>query len=114
MPRTQHAVASRLRRKRVIKQARGYWGRRKNVWKISKNAVEKAHTYAYTGRKQKKRAFRRLWIIRINAAARLHGLTYATFIDKLSKADCRINRKALADLAVREPEAFGQLVRQLK
>lgn len=113
MPRTQHAVASRLRRKRIIKAAKGYWGRRKNVWKVAKNAVEKGWTYAYIGRKQKKRSFRQLWIIRINAAARANGLTYAELINKLSKANCDVNRKVLADLAMNEPEVFAQLVKRV-
>ena len=113
MPRTRHAVSSRARRKRILKEAKGYWGRRKNVWKVAKNAVEKGWTYAYMGRKQKKRAFRRLWILRINAAARSHGLTYSVFLDKLSKNNCHLNRKALADLAMNEPEAFEALVKKV-
>lgn len=113
MPRTQHAVASRAKKKRVLKAAKGYWGRRKNVWKVAKNAVEKGGVYAYTGRKQKKRFFRGLWIMRINAAVRMHGMTYAEFVHKLSKRGCHLNRKMLANLALNEPEAFAALVKEL-
>ena len=113
MPKTRHAVPSKARKRRILKEARGYWGRRKNVWKVAKNAVEKGWTYAYAGRKQKKRAFRRLWILRINAAARAHGLTYSVFLDRLSKSNCHLNRKALADLAMNEPEAFEALVKKV-
>jgi len=93
-----------------MKLAKGYWGRRKNVWTVAKNAVEKGLVYAYRDRKQKKRAFRGLWIQRINAAARLHGLSYSQFMGKVSKAGVSLNRKVLADLAMNHPEAFKAVV----
>ncbi len=110
MPRSVNSVASRTRRKKVMKLAKGYWGRRKNVWTVAKNAVEKGLVYAYRDRKQKKRAFRGLWIQRINAAARLHGLSYSQFMGKVSKAGVSLNRKVLADLAMNHPEAFKAVV----
>ena len=100
--------------KKVIDQAKGYYGRRKNTFRVAKQAVEKAGQYAYRDRKRRKRNFRALWIQRINAAAREHGLTYGRFIDGLSKAEVAVDRKVLADLAVREPEAFAALVAQAK
>ena len=106
MPRSVNVVASRARRKRIIKQAKGYWGRRKNVWTVAKNAVEKGLTYAYRDRKAKKREFRKLWIQRINAGARLHGMSYSQFMGKLGKSGVELNRKVLADLAMNHPEAF--------
>ncbi|MCU0446541.1 MAG: 50S ribosomal protein L20 [Microscillaceae bacterium] len=106
MPRSVNSVASRARRKRVLKIAKGYWGRRKNVWTVAKNTVEKGLGYAYRDRRQKKRLFRRLWIQRINAAARTHGLSYSVFINKLSQAGITLNRKVLADLAMNHPQAF--------
>ena len=114
MPRSTNSVASRARRKKIMKQARGYFGRRKNVWTVSKNAVEKAGVYAYTGRKQKKRNFRALWIQRINAAARLHGMSYSKFIGEVAKNDIKLNRKVLADLAMNHPDAFKAVVDSLK
>ena len=114
MPRSVNAVASRSRRKKILKQAKGYFGRRKNVWTVAKNAVEKGLQYAYRDRKTKKRNFRSLWIMRINAAARLHGLTYSEFINKLKSKDIDINRKVLADLAMNNPEGFKQLVDKVK
>ncbi len=114
MPRSVNSVASRARRKKVMKMAKGYWGRRKNVWTVSKNAVEKGLLYAYRDRKQKKRNFRSLWIQRINAAARLHGLSYSQFIGKVSKAGISLNRKVLADLAMNHPEAFKAVVEKVK
>jgi large subunit ribosomal protein L20 len=114
MPRSVNSVAKRARRKKIIKQAKGYFGRRKNVWTIAKNAVEKAMLYAYRDRRNKKRNFRSLWIMRINAAARLNGLTYSEFINKLKANNIDINRKVLADLAVNNPEAFKELVNKLK
>ena len=110
MPRSVNAVAARERRKKIIKQASGYWGRRKNVWTVAKNAVEKALVYAYIGRKQKKRQYRALWIQRINAGARQHGMSYSALMGKLSKADIQLNRKVLADLAMNHPEAFKSIV----
>jgi large subunit ribosomal protein L20 len=110
MPRSTNSVASRARRKKIMKQAKGYFGRRKNVWTVSKNAVEKAHEYAYTGRKQKKRNFRALWIQRINAGVRLHGMSYSKFMGEVAKKDIKLNRKVLADLAMNHPEAFKAVV----
>ncbi len=114
MPRSVNAVASRRRRKKILKAARGYFGARSKVYTVAKNAVEKAMQYAYIGRKLKKRAFRRLWIARINAAARQEGMTYSTFMHGLSKADIGLNRKVLADLAMNHPESFKTLVTQVK
>ena len=114
MPRSVNTVASRARRKRTLKLAKGYWGRRKNVWTVAKNAVEKGLSYAYIGRKLKKRDFRSLWIQRINAGARLHGMSYSVFIGKLKKANIELNRKALADLAMNHPEAFKAIVDKVK
>lgn len=100
MPRSVNSVASRARRKRVLKLAKGYWGRRKNVWTVSKNAVEKGLTYAYRDRKAKKREFRKLWIQRINAGAREHGMSYSQFMGKVGQSGIELNRKVLADLAM--------------
>jgi large subunit ribosomal protein L20 len=110
MSRATNNVASRARRKRILKNAKGYYGRRKNTITVARQAVEKAGQYAYIGRRQKKRNFRALWILRINAAVRAHGLTYGRFINGLGRAGVVIDRKILADLAVREPEAFKALV----
>ncbi|AWH86686.1 MULTISPECIES: 50S ribosomal protein L20 [Flavobacterium] len=114
MPRSVNSVASRARRKRVLKQAKGFFGRRKNVWTVAKNAVEKAMVYAYRDRKQKKRNFRALWIMRINAGARLHGMSYSQFMGQVKKANIELNRKVLADLAMNHPEAFAAIVNQVK
>lgn len=114
MPRSTNSVASRARRKKIMKQAKGYYGRRKNVWTVAKNAVEKAMLYAYRDRKTKKRNFRSLWIIRINAAARLHGLSYSHFMGKVKANNIELNRKVLADLAMNNPEAFKAVVDQVK
>lgn len=114
MPRSVNSVASRARRKRVLKLAKGYWGRRKNVWTVSKNAVEKGLTYAYRDRKAKKREFRKLWIQRINAGAREHGMSYSQFMGKVGKSGIELNRKVLADLAMNHPEAFEAVVKKLK
>lgn len=114
MPRSVNHVASRARRKRVLKMAKGYFGRRKNVWTVAKNAVEKALVYSYRDRKAKKREFRKLWIQRINAGAREHGLSYSKFIHKLSEANVEINRKSLADLAMNHPDAFKAIVDKVK
>ncbi|MFT4733629.1 MAG: large subunit ribosomal protein L20 [Algoriphagus sp.] len=114
MPRSVNHVASRARRKKVIKLAKGYFGRRKNVWTVAKNAVEKALCYAYIGRKQKKRNFRKLWIVRINAGARQHGMSYSVFMNKLSLAGIDLNRKVLADLAMNHPDTFKAVVEKVK
>ncbi|MEQ9288871.1 MAG: 50S ribosomal protein L20 [Cyclobacteriaceae bacterium] len=114
MPRSVNTVASRARRKKVMKMAKGYFGRRKNVWTVSKNAVEKGLNYAYRDRKAKKREFRKLWIQRINAGAREHGLSYSQFMGKLKVAKIDLNRKVLADLAMNHPEAFKAVVGKLK
>ena len=114
MPRSVNSVASRKRRKKILKQAKGYFGRRKNVWTIAKNAVEKGLSYAYRDRKNKKRTFRALWITRINAGARLHGLTYAELMGKLKSNNIDINRKVLADLAMNNPEAFAEILNKVK
>jgi large subunit ribosomal protein L20 len=114
MPRSVNSVASRARRKKVMKQAKGYFGRRKNVWTVSKNAVEKAMQYAYVGRKHKKRNFRSLWIQRINAGARLNGMSYSAFMGKLHANEIELNRKVLADLAMNNPEAFKAIVDKVR
>ena len=101
MPRATNSVASKARKKRVLKQAKGFFGRRKNVWTVAKNAVEKAMAYAYRDRKQNKRNFRALWIMRINAGARLHGMSYSQFMGKLKANNIELNRKVLADLALK-------------
>ena len=114
MPRSVNSVAKRARRKKVLKQAKGYFGRRKNVWTVAKNAVEKGLSYAYRDRKNKKRTFRALWITRINAGARLHGLSYSELMGKLKANSIDINRKVLADLAMNNPEAFTEIVNKVK
>jgi len=114
MPRSVNSVAKRARRKKVLKQAKGYFGRRKNVWTVAKNAVEKGLQYAYRDRRAKKRNFRALWIMRINAASRLHGLTYSQLINKLKFNNIDINRKVLADLAVNDPDGFKAIVEKVK
>ena len=114
MPRSVNSVAKRARRKKVLKQAKGYFGRRKNVWTVAKNAVDKAMLYAYRDRKTKKRNFRSLWITRINAAARLHGLSYSQFMGKVKANDIELNRKVLADLAMNHPDAFKAIVDKVK
>jgi len=110
MPRSVNAVASRKRRKKILKSAKGYFGARSKVYTVAKNAVEKALSYAYRDRRNKKRAFRRLWIARINAAARMNGTTYSQLMHKLSKAEVGLNRKVLADMAMNHPEAFKAIV----
>jgi large subunit ribosomal protein L20 len=114
MPRSVNNVASRARRKRVMEMAKGYFGRRKNVWTVAKNAVEKGLVYAYRDRKAKKRDFRTLWIARINAGVRLHGMSYSEFMGKIKKAGIDLNRKVLADLAMNHPSAFEAVVKKLK
>ena len=114
MPRSVNNVASRARRKRVLKMARGYFGRRKNVWTVAKNAVEKALGYAYRDRRAKKRNFRALWITRITAGARIHGMSYSQLMGKLHAHSIELNRKVLADLAMNHPEAFKSVVDRVK
>lgn len=114
MPRSVNHVASRAKRKRFMKLAKGYFGRKKNVWTVAKNAIEKGLGYAYRDRKQKKREFRGIWIARINAAARLHGLSYSEFMGKLKKAGVDLNRKVLADLAMNHPAAFEAVLNKVK
>ena len=113
MPRSVNSVAKRARRKKIIKQAKGYFGRRKNVWTVAKNAVEKALQYSYINRKTKKREIRSLWIQRINAAERISGLSYSDFMDKLKKSKIELNRKVLADIAMNDPESFKQIVKSV-
>ncbi|MDZ7757381.1 50S ribosomal protein L20 [Rhodohalobacter sp.] len=112
MPRSRNLVASRRRRRKILSKAKGYWGRRKNVYTVAKNAVEKGLQYQYRDRKVRKRMFRRLWITRINAAARLNGTTYAKFIHGMKQNNIEINRKMLADIAVRDPETFAAIVKE--
>jgi large subunit ribosomal protein L20 len=114
MPRVSTNVARLKRKNQILKQAKGYFGRRKNLYKTAKEAVERAHKYAYRDRKNRKREFRRLWIIRINAAARQNELSYSRLMDGLNKAGIEIDRKVLADLAVRDPNAFTQLASAAK
>ena len=114
MPRSVNAVASRARRKKVLKQTKGYFGRRKNVYTVAKNALEKGLQYAYRDRRQKKRNFRSLWIQRINAGARMHGMSYSAFMGKLKAKDIQLNRKVLADLAMNHPDAFKAIVESVK
>ena len=114
MPRATNSVATKARKKRVLKQAKGFFGRRKNVWTVAKNAVEKAMAYAYRDRKQNKRNFRALWITRINAGARLHGMSYSQFMGKVKANNIELNRKVLADLAMNHPEAFTAVVNKIK
>ena len=114
MPRSVNSVAKRARRKKVLKQAKGYFGRRKNVWTVANNSVEKAMLYAYRDRKTKKRNFRSLWIARINAGARQYGMSYSQFMGGLKAANINLNRKVLADLAMNHPEAFKAIVDKVK
>ncbi len=112
MPRSANKVASHRRRKRFLKLAKGYWGARKNVWTIAKHHIEKGLQYAYRDRRNKKRSFRSLWIVRINAAARLNGTTYSRLIHALKEKNIIINRKVLADFAMNKPEIFAAIVKQ--
>ena len=114
MPRSVNSVASRRRRKKILKAAKGYFGRRKNVYTVAKNAVEKAMTYAYRDRKNNKRNFRSLWIQRINAGARQYGMSYSQFMGKVKANNIELNRKVLADLAMNNPEAFKAIVDKVK
>lgn len=113
MPRSVNAVASKARKARVLKLAKGYWGRRKNVWTVAKNAVEKGLQYAYRDRKNKKRAFRSLWIQRINAGVRSLGISYSQFMGKLQASNIELDRKALADLAMNDPQSFEAVVKRV-
>lgn len=113
MPRSVNAVASRRRRKKFMKLSKGYFGARNNVWTVAKNAIEKGLTYAYRDRRNKKRAFRRLWIARINAGARLNGTTYSKLIHGLHQSNINLNRKVLADLAMNHPAAFTSVVKKV-
>ncbi|MEQ8624287.1 MAG: 50S ribosomal protein L20 [Vicingaceae bacterium] len=114
MPKSTNSVAAKARRKKILKQAKGYFGRRKNVHTVAKNAVEKAGVYAYTGRKLKKRNFRGLWIQRINAACREHDMSYSEFMGKMAKKDIQLNRKVLADLAMNDSKAFAAIIKTIK
>ena len=114
MPRVKRGVTARARHKKVLELAKGYRGRRKNVYRIAKQAVMKAGQYAYRDRRAKKREFRALWIVRINAAAREFGMTYSTLINGLKKSAIDVDRKVLADLAVHDKSAFGQIAEQAK
>ena len=114
MPRSVNHVASRAKRKRILKLTRGYYGARKNVWTVAKNTWEKGLTYAFRDRRNKKRNFRALWIQRINAAARQYGMSYSQFMGKLAKQNVGLNRKVLADLAMNNPKAFEAIVNQVK
>jgi len=114
MPRSVNAVASRNRRRRLLKEVKGQYGRRKNVWTVAKNAYEKGQQYAYRDRRAKKRNFRGLWIARINAGARQYGMSYSQFMGNLHKAGIEINRKVLADLALNNPDAFKAVIEKIK
>ena len=114
MPRSVNTVASRQKRKKILKKAKGYFGRRKNVYTVAKNAVEKALTYAYRDRKAKKRIFRSLWITRINAASREHGMSYSQLMNKLKSKNITINRKVLADLAMNDPKKFEDILKKVQ
>ena len=114
MPKTKHSVASRHRRKKILNQTKGQFGRRKNVWTVAKNAYEKGQVYAYRDRRVNKRNFRALWIQRINAAARLHDMSYSVFMGKLHAKNIELSRKVLADLAMNNPDAFKAIVKAIK
>jgi large subunit ribosomal protein L20 len=114
MPRSVNVVAARARRKKIMKQTKGYFGARKNVWTVAKNAYEKGLTYAFRDRRAKKRSFRGLWIQRINAGVREHGMSYSEFMGKVHKNNIGLNRKVLADLAMNHPSAFAEIVKKVK
>jgi len=114
MPRSKNAAASKARRKKILKQAKGFYGKRKNVYTVAKNVVEKGMTYMFVGRKLKKREYRSLWIARINAAVRAEGITYSEFINKLNKKGIELDRKVLADLAMNNPETFKKIIDSVK
>ena len=113
MPRSRNNVAAKNRKKKIFKLAKGYFGRRKNVWTVTKNAVEKALQYSYIHRKTKKREIRSLWIQRINAGVREGGISYSNFMDKLKKSNITLNRKVLADIAMNDPESFKQIIKSI-
>jgi len=113
MPRSRNNVAAKSRKKKIFKLAKGYFGRRKNVWTVTKNAVEKALQYSYIHRKTKKREIRSLWIQRINAGVREGGISYSNFMDKLKKSNITLNRKVLADIAMNDPESFKQIIKTI-
>jgi len=114
MPRVSNAVATKKRKKKVLKQSKGYWGARSRLFRTAREAVDRAQVYAYRDRRQRKRDFRRLWIVRINAAARRNGMSYSQLVHGLGQAGVAINRKVLADLAVRDPAAFAAVVEQAR
>lgn len=114
MPRSKNSVASRHRRKGILKAAKGYWGGKSKLYKTAKESVDRSLQYAYRDRRTKKREFRKLWISRINAAVRLHGLTYSTFIDLMNKKNVQINRKVLADLVISDPATFSKLIENIQ
>ncbi|MFO7789223.1 MAG: 50S ribosomal protein L20 [Bacteroidota bacterium] len=114
MPRSVNAVASKAKRKKVLKQTKGYFGAKKNVWSVAKNAYHKSLIYAYRDRKAKKRVFRRLWIQRINAATRMHGMSYSDFMGKIHSKNIQLNRKVLADMAMNDPKAFKAIIKDVK
>lgn len=114
MPRSVNSVASRARRKKLLKLAKGYWGKRKNVLTIAKHTIDKGLGYAYRDRKTKKRNFRSLWIMRINAGARQHGYSYSQFMNLVHKKGLELNRKVLADMAMNHPETFSEIVKSVK
>ncbi|MBC7381601.1 MAG: 50S ribosomal protein L20 [Bacteroidia bacterium] len=114
MPRSVNSVASRARRKKLLKLAKGYWGKRKNVLTVAKHAIDKGLNYAYRDRKTKKRNFRSLWIMRINAGARLHGYSYSQFMNLVHKKGITLNRKVLADMAMNHPETFEAIIHSVK
>ena len=113
MPRSVNSVSAKNRRKKILKQAKGYWGRRKNVFTVAKNAVEKALLYSYRDRKAKKRVFRSLWIQRINAGCREYGISYSKFISLLNKSDNQLNRKTLSNMAMNNPDEFKELIKKV-
>lgn len=114
MPRVKHSVASNRRKKKVLKKTRGYWGARSRLYRTAQEALDRAQVYAYRDRRNRKRDFRRLWIARINAAARLNGLSYSQFVHGLNLAGVQLNRKLLADMAVQDPQAFAAVAEQAK
>ena len=114
MPRSVNSVASRAKRKKILKQAKGYFGRRKNVWTVAKNAIEKGLVYAYRDRRNKKRNFRSLWIVRINAACKEHGISYSEIMHKAKEKNITLNRKVLADLAMNNQNAFEAIIKAVK
>jgi len=114
MPRSVISVATKARKKKIFKKTKGYFGRRKNVWTIAKNAFEKGMLYAYRDRRNKKRSFRSLWILRINAGARLYGMSYSELINKIQEKNVLLNRKVLADIAMNHPDVFKAIIEKIK